>query len=64
MGKIKAVPGQAFDITSIWISDDGHFEFVMKEDMSIVRTGPTIKQAEEFVTLIHEIITTFQKHSS
>jgi hypothetical protein len=64
MGKVKGVSGQAFDITSIWISDDGHFEYIIKGDQSIVRTGPTIQEAEEFITLIQELVNSFKRGTS
>ena len=30
MAKMMDVPGQAFDISSIWISNDGRFEFTFR----------------------------------
>ncbi len=61
MAKMKGVPGQAFEISSIWISDDGRFEFVMKGDQSIVRTGPTIQEAEAFASLLRQLIDAYKK---
>ncbi len=61
MARMKGVPGQAFDISSIWISDEGRFEFILSDDQSIVRTGPTIADAEAFAALIHQVIEDHRK---
>lgn len=64
MARMVGVAGQAFDIGSIWISDDGRFEFTAKGDPNIVRTGPTIQEAEAFTSVLRQLIDDYKKRKS
>jgi hypothetical protein len=64
MAKMRGVPAQAFDISSITISDNGRFEFTSKGDPYIVRTGPTVQEAEAFATVLRQMITDYRKRKT
>jgi len=64
MAKMLGVPGHAFDISSFWISDHGRFEFTSKDDPQIVKTGPTLQEAEAFAALLRQSIVEYKKRKS
>jgi len=64
MARMIDVAGQAFGISSIWISDNGKFEFTIREDPNVVRSGPTLQEAEAFVAVVRQIIDDHKKHKS
>ena len=64
MAKMIDVAGQAFGISSIWISDHGKFEFTVWDDPNVVRPGPTIQEAEAFVAVVRQVIDDHKKRKS